>query len=285
MRTLTSTRRGFTLIELLVVIAIIAILAAILFPVFAQAREKARAITCISNEKQMGLGVLQYIQDNNETFPMAEYCNDAQCYDQHEWEDEIAPYVKSGDTIVEGQNNNIRANFGTGGIYHCPDAIDPNQWNHYGVNADISQEGQPMAGAGNAVLTETDSVVQDPSELIYIMEKGRNDTPYAPTLNDWSYPVFVTWEWFWVGGYVGTDGSNTAYTHMDLKFDCDLAGTAQAAQWGDCSTFPRYLHTNTTNVLFADGHAKAMVKGSINWYKNIYPGKLSNYWLNNYEPY
>jgi prepilin-type N-terminal cleavage/methylation domain-containing protein/prepilin-type processing-associated H-X9-DG protein len=62
-------RKGFTLIELLVVIAIIAILAAILFPVFAQAREKARQATCQSNEKQIGLAVMQYTQDNDEKFP------------------------------------------------------------------------------------------------------------------------------------------------------------------------------------------------------------------------
>jgi prepilin-type N-terminal cleavage/methylation domain-containing protein/prepilin-type processing-associated H-X9-DG protein len=71
----TAVRRGrasaFTLIELLVVIAIIAILAAILFPVFAQAREKARAISCVSNAKQMSLATLMYGQDYDETFPTA----------------------------------------------------------------------------------------------------------------------------------------------------------------------------------------------------------------------
>ena len=62
-------RRGFTLIELLVVIAIIAILAAILFPVFARAREKARQSSCLSNLKQLGLGMLMYVQDYDERFP------------------------------------------------------------------------------------------------------------------------------------------------------------------------------------------------------------------------
>lgn len=64
----SSRRRGFTLIELLVVIAIIAILAAILFPVFAKARENARRISCVSGMKQIGLGLMQYVQDNDELY-------------------------------------------------------------------------------------------------------------------------------------------------------------------------------------------------------------------------
>ncbi len=64
-------RRGFTLIELLVVIAIIAILAAIMFPVFARARERARLATCISNCKQIGLGAMMYVQDYDEVFPVS----------------------------------------------------------------------------------------------------------------------------------------------------------------------------------------------------------------------
>ena len=70
---MTSRKHGgFTLIELLVVIAIIAILAAILFPVFAQAREQARKISCLSNTKQLSLSVLMYVQDYDETFPLSE---------------------------------------------------------------------------------------------------------------------------------------------------------------------------------------------------------------------
>ena len=68
------TRRAFTLIELLVVIAIIAILAAILFPVFAQAREKARQTACLSNTKQIGTAMMMYIQDYDELYPRAQYC-------------------------------------------------------------------------------------------------------------------------------------------------------------------------------------------------------------------
>jgi len=68
-RKLMRVRNGFTLIELLVVIAIIAILAAILFPVFAQAREKARQATCLSNQKQIALALLMYNQDYDEEFP------------------------------------------------------------------------------------------------------------------------------------------------------------------------------------------------------------------------
>lgn len=90
----SAQKRAFTLIELLVVIAIIAILAAILFPVFAKAREKARQIACLSNEKQIGMALLQYVQDNDEYFPMRYGMTDSTGH-QDSWKDMLYPYIKS----------------------------------------------------------------------------------------------------------------------------------------------------------------------------------------------
>ncbi|MEO7717728.1 MAG: DUF1559 domain-containing protein [Capsulimonas sp.] len=92
--TIKRRAAGFTLIELLVVISIIAILAAILFPVFAKAREKARQISCISNLKQLGIAGQMYIQDYDET--MFCYTVKAPTYDNTTsyWTDELGPYVK-----------------------------------------------------------------------------------------------------------------------------------------------------------------------------------------------
>ena len=89
-RTMRMKRNAFTLIELLVVIAIISILAAILFPVFARARENARRASCMSNLKQIGLGVMQYIQDYDEHYPIYKLAGV-----DLGWADEIQPYIKS----------------------------------------------------------------------------------------------------------------------------------------------------------------------------------------------
>src|SRR5438309_1970214 len=89
---------GFTLIELLVVIAIIAILAAILFPVFAQARAKARQASCLSNTKQLGLALQMYVQDYDETVVLND--NGSATVPRLGWMDLLQPYIKNDGVLV-----------------------------------------------------------------------------------------------------------------------------------------------------------------------------------------
>ncbi len=154
-------RRGFTLIELLVVIAIIAILAAILFPVFARAREKARQSSCLSNCKQMGLATMQYLQDYDETFPFADisyavsvprpYTGSPSA--THKWPDMLWPYAKNKQ------------------MFKCPS--HPHVWVSYGYNANLGYWG---------TLTRTGAIYQGvklatvvkPAETVVIADTARD---------------------------------------------------------------------------------------------------------------
>jgi len=116
-------KTGFTLIELLVVIAIIAILAAILFPVFARARENARRASCQSNEKNIALGFKQYIQDNEEVYPTAVGTGGAGMFALGTSNNGIGEYVKSSaificpsDSNTDGTSYTYQPNGGVAGI-------------------------------------------------------------------------------------------------------------------------------------------------------------------------
>lgn len=131
---LAGNRAAFTLIELLVVIAIIAILAAILFPVFSQAREKARQTSCLSNLKQYTLANLMYVQDYDEMFPMSAYLN-VQCVATYYWA--VQPYVKNNQiTQCPSENNAIDTMLTTGAP--CPNTP---QFTSYVTNSALYANG------------------------------------------------------------------------------------------------------------------------------------------------
>jgi prepilin-type N-terminal cleavage/methylation domain-containing protein/prepilin-type processing-associated H-X9-DG protein len=144
-----NQRRGFTLIELLVVIAIIAILAAILFPVFAQAREKARQTSCTSNLKQLGLGISMYAQDYDEMFPRGNQdvdlanCNAASggCW------------YPSGNSSLLFWPQLAQAYIKNFGIMTCPSGDSASRnfayYGHYGSNRYVMRR-RPASGDGNS---------------------------------------------------------------------------------------------------------------------------------------
>ncbi len=131
----TNRDRAFTLIELLVVIAIIAILAAILFPVFAKAREKARQSSCASNQKQMALSQLQYVQDYDEVVPYSWYEAPASKY----WYQVLDAYVKNQQLWYCPSEKNQMPGYG-----RCQDhtpyrSIYPPPWSSLGQIARVAE--------------------------------------------------------------------------------------------------------------------------------------------------
>ena len=157
-------RKGFTLIELLVVIAIIAILAAILFPVFAKAREKARQTTCLSNMKQLGLGFMMYAQDYDETMPGWKIAGGCTANTAWGWKHVIFPYVKNSQMYLCPSSQWA---FTPTCTYFTTWANAMNLATSYGMNDCVDGGG----GAGPLAM----GAISRPAELILI---GEGPTPW-----------------------------------------------------------------------------------------------------------
>jgi len=248
-------RRGFTLIELLVVIAIIAILAAILFPVFAQARDQARKASCLSAEKQIGLACQMYAQDYDETHVMVSdwnqrfplYGGGAPAPDN--WTFTTTPYVKDNYMMIEFGCPSARYKRSPWGdmARELPHDIGPRfSYNHsFGLNA--PQWGASSPPAVSCCTTPTAmAAVQAPADTIQVAECG--------TVGD-------------AGNRYGTYLTPYWYDHYYFDYG--------PAEWWR----PPSAHTGGMNCVFGDGHAKWM-KFSQFWTAGYGAGNTANpyYW-------
>lgn len=210
---------GFTLIELLVVIAIIAILAAILFPVFAKVREKARQTSCVSNLKQIGLALAQYTQDNEETLPYARI--DGLTNGPIPWHAAIYPYVKSTQ------------------VFKCPD--NPATSNITNTpNAATGAPGIPVSyvAVGGDTVGGSQSFYGGPVAMPYFIAGSGCCSAPAAAIAQFVAPATTI--------LVGETRSTYAAPRQDPEF------------WTNPTDMRMQGHSGQTNFLFADGHVKSM---------------------------
>jgi prepilin-type N-terminal cleavage/methylation domain-containing protein/prepilin-type processing-associated H-X9-DG protein len=252
-------RKGFTLIELLVVIAIIAILAAILFPVFAQAREKARAIACLSNTKQIGLGIVQYSQDNDEFLVSGTNGYGA----GSGWAGQLYPYVKST------------------AVFRCPDDSTPIAQgvaaSSYALNNNFAY-GTTYASCTGPHGAYTLAQLNAPASTVMLFEISGSGNynisteglPNAqggtldgcggsPSGNGVGSQYFAPIS----GGYTATNSTlalATGYTGAMHAVVTAFSPT-NIAQLGQVAG----RHTEGSNYVFADGHAKFLRAGQVSF--------------------
>jgi len=257
-----APRSGFTLIELLVVIAIIAILAAILFPVFAQAKAAAKKTVCLSNEKQIGTAMMMYAGDFDDYFPV-DQAGAASSTDSHgnvtmhniSWLTVIQPYAEKANVTDRGKSLNKNDESGTSAhMFICPSqSADPRAGTFSGGAArpDAAGVGVSYALPGSFHISQSQNVFSNIATTIMASEQ------YLNFVNTYYYPVD------WDGTYGGTINNYGAGRGADTRFDHDYdvpgGNKGVPSRMPGISNFSSclgYWHGNGLNMVFTDGHAK-----------------------------
>jgi len=277
-------KKAFTLIELLVVIAIIAILAAILFPVFAQAKEAAKKTQCLSNQKNLSLGIIMYTNDYDDSFMPGQsgtrggaYACEVDLDNQTDWTAAVYPYIKNGSGGAE-KIAQPGLNQYNGGVFNCPTFPFQKQDNQYGVHNSIFVDNDNASWNCNggvfvphAVYTTT--FIDQPANKAMLVEKGAN----GGATDNWNQ--FVTDEVYWVNPVLwNTLPASCAVDDASIALDQDetsqwlWAWTGSGTKQGG-ALYPRFRHSTASNVAHFDGHVKAYHKGGLLYCHNIYiPG-------------
>ncbi|HWA84217.1 MAG TPA: prepilin-type N-terminal cleavage/methylation domain-containing protein [Fimbriimonadaceae bacterium] len=274
-----KTRHAFTLIELLVVIAIIAILAAILFPVFAQAKMAAKKTADLSNLKQIGLGAITYAGDYDDYFPRNDYrTTDRQTWAPITYREAIGPYVKNGIENVSWimRNSTQVGPLADNAIWQSP-AQQQNCRYGYGANIAVFPSAQFLVDAGSAwadqdangnptgvapLSSVSQTMLDHPATTLMITTIGVNPAWFASNI------YMQSTNWWWQGGSLSIRGATIPPNWDQDSTTQDYSGDPNGP--GPNASLPRFRYTSGANVIWADGHAKIKKKGALSWCTDMF---------------